>query len=329
MRVLFAGTPEIAVPSLEQLSEQAEIVGVLTAPDAPAGRRRTLQPSAVKRSAEALGVPVLQPERLNAAAREAVAVLNPQLVVCVAYGRIFGPRFLDLFALGGINLHPSLLPRHRGPAPIAAAILAGDSETGITVQTLALEMDAGDILRQVRFALDGSETTGSLTDRVALEGARLLAEVVRDIERGTVEPRPQDHRQATYCRLITAADGAIDWHFPAETIERTVRAYNPWPGAHTFLDGRRLTIHQADVSLTPESGVAAADAVHRTGREGSGRPGLVTAVDKRRGILVQTGDGLLAIRRLQLQSRTAMDWKSFANGYRDVVGTVLGGNPPT
>lgn len=345
MRVLFAGTPEIAVPSLEQLSEQADVVGALTAPDAPSGRRRTPQPSAVKRCAERLGIPVLQPERLNAAAREAVARLNPQLLVCVAYGRIFGPRFLGLFSYGGINLHPSLLPRHRGPAPIPAAILAGDSETGITIQTLALEMDAGDILRQARIALDGTETTGGLTDRLAVEGAPLLGEVVRDIAAGAVAAQPQDHRRATYCRLITAGDGTIDWNEPARMIERMVRAYNPWPGAHTWLDGRRLTIHESSILQPAQPAgdeVPAGDEAQMDGDEsagggwtlggeqdGTGRPGLVTAVDKRRGILVQTGDGLLAIRRLQLQSRTAMDWKSFANGYRDVVGTVLGGTPPT
>ncbi|TVQ37904.1 MAG: methionyl-tRNA formyltransferase [Spirochaetaceae bacterium] len=312
MRILFAGTPQIAVPSLQRLHQSFEVAAVLTAPDAPSGRGRTPQPSAVKLCAVERGLPVLQPARLDAEAREQVAKRRPDLLACVAYGRIFGARFLDLFAHGGVNLHPSLLPRHRGPSPIPAAILAGDRETGITVQRLALEMDAGDILRQIRFPLDGSETTGSLSDCVALEGARLLTATLRDLQLGAIEPRPQDHSRATYCRLIAADDGLIDWNTPVMHIERMVRAYNPWPGAYSFLNGTRLTIHEA-----------------RAGERGSGglAAGTVVAVDKRSGILIQTGDGLLAVRRLQLQSRKPMDWNSFANGHRGVVGSVLGGSP--
>ncbi|TVR30097.1 MAG: methionyl-tRNA formyltransferase [Spirochaetaceae bacterium] len=312
MRILFAGTPDIAVPALQQLHEQFEVTGVLTAPDAASGRSRALQPPPVKRCAVELGLTVLQPQRLDGDARRRVAAGAPQVLACVAFGKIFGPRFLQLFPFGGVNVHPSLLPRHRGPSPIPAAILAGDRETGITVQQLAPEMDSGDILRQIRFPLDGSETSATLGDRAAVEGALLLAETLHDMQRGTLEPRPQDHSQATYCSLIAPHDAEIDWHLPLEQIERMVRAYNPWPGAYTLLDGTRLTIHEAR-PLRDESSDHVA--------------GTVVAVDKRCGILVQTGSGLLAVRRLQLQSRNAIDWKSFANGYRNIIGAVLGGSP--
>ncbi len=312
MKILFAGTPDIAVPALQQLHEQFEVTGVLTAPDAASGRSRALQPPPVKRRAVELGLTVLQPQRLDADARRRVAAGAPQVLVCVAYGKIFGPRFLQLFPSGGINVHPSLLPRHRGPSPIPAAILAGDRETGITVQQLAPEMDSGDILRQIRFPLDGSETSATLGKRAAVEGALLLAETLHDMQRGALEPQPQDHSQATYCSLIAPDDAEIGWHQPLEQIERMVRAYNPWPGAYTFLHGTRLTIHEARPLPGESSGHVA---------------GTVVAVDKRRGILVQTVSGLLAVRRLQLQSRSAIDWKSFANGYRNIIGTVLGGRP--
>ena len=313
MRVLFAGTPDMAVPSLEALSSHFAVAGVLTAPDAPVGRKRTLTPSPVAARATELGLPLLRPQRLDASCRDEVAALAPELLVCVAYGKIFGPRFLALFPRGGINLHPSLLPRHRGPSPIPAAILAGDPETGITIQRLAEQMDAGDVLVQERFSLSGRETTGELTERVAADGARLLVDAVHRIAEGRQKATPQDHDAATYCGLITSADGWIDWALDAGAVDRAVRAYSPWPSAHTLLHGVRLSIH--------ESVPVPAESSSPTGVE----PGTVVSVDKKIGILVQTGSGLLAIRRLQLQSRNPLDWNSFANGHRDLVGTVLGG----
>ncbi|TVQ96533.1 MAG: methionyl-tRNA formyltransferase [Spirochaetaceae bacterium] len=313
MRILFAGTPDMAIPSLEALSAQFSVVGVLTAPDAPVGRKRTLTPSPVAARAGELGLPLLRPQRLDAVCREEVAALSPELLVCVAYGKIFGPRFLALFPKGGINLHPSLLPRHRGPSPIPAAILAGDRETGITVQRLAEQMDAGDVLVQERFPLTGQETTGELTERVSVDGAELLVSAIRRIAEGREQAVPQDHDAATYCGLITSADGWIDWSLDAGAINRAVRAYSPWPSAHTLLHDVRLSIHECEPVPAESAPSSAAE------------PGSVVSVDKKIGILVQTGSGLLSIRRLQLQSRNPLDWNSFANGHRDLVGTVLGG----
>jgi methionyl-tRNA formyltransferase len=283
---------------------------VLTAPDRQKGRGRSVQPSPVKVAAIDLGIEVLQPPRLNAEARTQVAAPRPQLLVVVAYGRIFGPKFLDLFEQGGINLHPSLLPRHRGPSPIPAAILAGDRETGITVQRLALEMDSGNILKQTRIPLDGTETTATLTERVAVEGAELLTQTVADLEAGRVEERVQDHAAATYCHLIEKGHGEIDWSESAARIERMSRAYNPWPGAFTFFKDRKLTLWKTAVYGASES-------------EGS-EPGTVLGVDKGWGILIQTGDGVLAVERLQLQSRGATDWKSFLNGAPDFLDGAVG-----
>ncbi len=317
VRILFAGTPEIAVPTLNTLAaSRDEIVGVLTAPDRQVGRGRRVALSPVKERAAELGIPVLQPNRLGKDARRSVRELNPDLLVCVAYGRIFGPKFLSLFRSGGINLHPSLLPRYRGPAPIPAAILAGDAQTGVTVQALALEMDAGDILAQEGVQLTGTETAGTLTEQLAGLGARLLAETVDAIASGSQTPRPQNDADATYTGLIKKSDGEIDWSVPAEVIERAVRAYQPWPLAFTTFKRQRLNVLESKSISDPDDAQ-----VHAPGPA----PGTVIRVDTEQGILVETGNGQLALAKLQLQSRKALSWNSFLNGVHDFVGAVLGG----
>lgn len=310
MRILFAGTPEIAVPALRALHQQHEIVGVLCAPDAPAGRGRELVPCPVKLCARELDRVLLQPEKLDAEARELVAALKPDLLVCVAYGKIFGPRFLALFPAGGINLHPSLLPLLRGPSPIASAILHGHSETGLTVQRLALEMDAGDILIQERRSLDESEDCASLTEWAAKAGAAALLRAVAGLADSSIVPRVQDHEKATYCHMIDKHDGTLDWNTPAREICRKVRAYKPWPRAWTRWQGQLLYI---DAALALE--------------ENSPEPvGTVLRIDKSTGILVQTGEGLCALQRLQLQGKKALDAGVFVNGARSFIGSVLGEN---
>jgi len=310
MKILFAGTPEIAVPSLQALAAEFSLVGVLTGPDKVSGRGRRQTPPPVKTAAAELGLTVLQPSRLGSDARRETQKLGADLLVVFAYGRIFGPRFLSLFPMGGINMHPSSLPLYRGPSPLTAAILDGVDRTALTVQRVALEMDAGDILRQSPLTLDGTETTGSLTDTVAQAAPPELAAVVRDIESGTVRARPQEHENATYCRLTEKADGDIDWKRPAVVIERMVRAYQPWPKARTSLNGEVLVI----------LGSETADEANADSKE----PGTVVGVDKSRGILIQTGEGLLALTRLQLASRKPLDFRSFLNGAELKIGMKLG-----
>ncbi|MFP4432799.1 MAG: methionyl-tRNA formyltransferase, partial [Spirochaetaceae bacterium] len=244
LRVLFAGTPTFALPGLHACLEVSEVVGVLTAPDAPKGRGRRLMPPPVKEAALAAGVPVLQPERLGGDAREQVQRLKPDLLVCAAYGRIFGPKLMALFPEGGINVHPSLLPRFRGPTPIQATILAGDPEAGVTVQYLAPELDSGDILAQEAIALTGNERYPDLEERLAALGGKLLREVIIDLEARTAVPRPQNHDEAVYCPKINKEDGRIDWSLPALEIDRMARAYDPWPGVFTFFDGERMAIRE-------------------------------------------------------------------------------------
>jgi methionyl-tRNA formyltransferase len=309
MRLVFAGTPAIAVPTLRLLAERHEVAGVLTNPDAAAGRKLQTSQSAVKQAALELGLPLFQPARLDAEARAVIAALQPELLVCVAYGFIFGPKFLALFPRGGINMHPSLLPLHRGPSPLSAAILAGDAESGISVQQLALEMDAGDILVQERFPLRGDETTAGLTDFAATRGAALVLQAVDQLAAGCAVLQAQDGTRASYCRLIGRDDARIDWTAPAVSIDRQVRAYDPWPRAWSLWNGEALTVLECRPLPGNEPGAV---------------PGTVLRVDKSNGILVQTGDGLLALRRLQLPAKKPLDFQSFANGARGFAGSVLG-----
>jgi len=326
MRVLFAGSPSIAVSSLEVLCPQCgcaekgiDLVSVLTNPDSAKGRHGTPQPTEVAQAAQRVlrqageqgrgWVPVLKPEKLDAALREQISALKPDLLVSFAYGHFFGPKFMALFPLGGINIHPSLLPKYRGPTPIQAAILNRDIETGISIQWLAQKMDSGDILAVEHLQLTGKETTGSLSEIVSKKAALMLPEVLGKIaagERGV----PQDHGMASVCSMISRDDALIDWNAGALEIEAKIRAFDPWPLCRTIHNGKELFILKADVY-----GKAGTD---------TEKPGLVLGIDKQDGILVQTGEGILAVSELQYQAKKALFWKDFLNGARNFTGSILG-----
>jgi methionyl-tRNA formyltransferase len=314
MRILFAGTPALAVPCLERIARAHDVAGVLTVRDQPAGRGRAPVASPVKEKALSLGLRLFQPERLDADFLDEVCVLAPDLLVVAAYGKIFRQVFLDIFPLGGINVHPSLLPRHRGPSPISAALLAGDPETGITIQRIALKFDTGGILAQMRHALVGEETTATLTDTLAGKGAGLLASVLDEIAAGRPPlPIAQREEEATYCHPLRKEDGVVRWEEPADIIERKIRAFDPWPRAATIHSGETLLLLKSHVypdTLPKES----------TGKA----PGTVLAADNEHGLLVGTGRGVLAVERLQLQFKKPLDWRPFLNGHPEIVGTRLG-----
>ncbi len=301
MRILFAGTPDIAVPSLRSIASEFAVVGVLTAPDTATGRGRQLRAPAIKTAAQEIGLTVLQPPLLDAAARAAVESLKPDLLATFAYGKIFGPKFLSLFPLGGINMHPSALPLYRGPSPLTAAILAGDTMTALTVQRIALKMDSGDILRQSPLSINPYETTGSLMEKAARLAADEMTAVIEQLGSSSLKGHPQDPSMVTYCSKILKEDGLIDWRRPAMEIERMVRAYQPWPKAQTvFLDQKLFVL---------ESRLFPADS---PGEHID--PGTVLGVDKSHGILIQTGDGILSVTQLQAAAKKSMHFRSFLNG---------------
>jgi len=310
-RIVFMGTPEFAVPVLEALAKHHDLVGVITQPDRPAGRggakARPVPPPA-KEAALARGLPVYQPSTLRTPEATAqIACWRPDVVVVAAFGQILRPAVLTLPAHGCLNVHASLLPCYRGAAPIPAAILAGEPVSGVTLMVMDEGLDTGPSLAQKEWPLAPDETTASLTGSLARLGARLVVETLPYWLAGVIRPQPQDESQATWSRPLTKEDGLLDWSRPAATLDRQVRACDPWPGAYTWLDGERLRILRA---------------CPRPGWPGEGLPGQIVATGA--GVGVVTGQGLLDLVEVQLAGKKALTAELFARGRRGLIGSRLG-----
>lgn len=303
------GTPGFAAPVLSGLLDAGhKVAGVFTRPDRRAGRGRRLVAPVMKRFAAERGLPVLQlPSLRGKEAQRVLAALSPELIVVAAYGLLLPPAVLDIPPLRCLNIHPSLLPRHRGPSPVAAAIMEGDEETGVTVMRLDEGMDTGPIVAQRRTRIGGDETGEALTARLFQMGADLLVDTLPTWSKGEIETRPQDEALATVTSRLSREDGQIDWSLSAERTARQVRAYHPWPGAYTIWEGRSLKVIEA----------AAAEA------GGVGEPGRVVSLGRGR-MGVATGEGLLELRQVQLEGRSAIDAAGFLAGHPGAVGSVLG-----
>jgi methionyl-tRNA formyltransferase len=318
LRIVFAGTPEFAVPSLSALIDAAdatpkrppiEVVAVYTQPDRPAGRGRQLQASPVKSLALTAGLPVVQPESLKKdpdAVRQ-LADFGADLMVVVAYGLLLPVAVLEAPRLGCINVHASLLPRWRGAAPIQRALLAGDTETGVCIMRMEAGLDTGPVYHRVHTPIGPRDTAADLHDRLADLGATALLDALPGIADGTLAAEPQSEDHVTYAHKLTKEEAIIDWSQSAETIERAVRAFNPWPVAQTRLDAETLRIWEAEVN--PECTV-------------TDRPGTVIAAGKS-GIEVATGQGVLRIVRLQPSGKRAMGAADYLNA-RSMDGVRLG-----
>jgi methionyl-tRNA formyltransferase len=322
-RIVFMGSPDFALPALQRLLEsEHQVVAVYTQPDRPAGRGRGLQAPPAKKLALAHDVPVLQPPRVSAP--DSVAELSrlaPDLIVLAAYGQILKQPVLDIPRRGVLGVHASLLPRHRGASPVAAAILAGDEETGVTIMQTELALDAGPILAQRRVPISPHDTAGTLTDRLAQEGADLLMEVLPACLDGSLVPTPQDASKATYAPTLRKEDGLIDWGLPAEDIWRRVRAFTPWPGAFTYLNGQPLRLLETWPLPSGQKGQPGTVVPCPPREDGSEQTGLPAG---QAGFAVVTGRGLLAIVRLQLAGRRALSAVEFVRGQRDLMGKRLG-----
>lgn len=310
MRILFAGTPEIAVPTLKALSENFEVGLVMTNPDARKGRSKKLVASPVKEMALSLNIPVLQPERLRGQALIDVASYNCDVLICFAYGKIFGPRFLSMFENGAYNIHPSALPMFRGSAPIQYAILNGLDSTAITIQKLSLGVDEGDVCSVFTFDLDGSETTESLSEKVSLLSAPLAVETFSKLENNTLTFYPQEGT-VSYTDMLSKEDSLLDFNENAKIIHSKIRAFYPWPKAHTIYDGKLLFITGVS-PLTHEK------------RDDSIKPGTVVEIRKGQGLIIACGDELLIVNTLQLQGKKELDYNSFFNGNNEIINSVLG-----
>ena len=311
MRVVFMGTPDFAVPTLQVLLDSRhDVVGVVTQPDRPKGRSGKLQPSPVKEKAMEAGVPVLQPEKVkDPAFFPELEALQPDVIVVVAFGQILPETVLNLPEYGCMNVHASLLPKLRGAAPIQWSVIDGDSESGVTIMQMDKGLDTGDILLQKEVVLDEKETGGSLFDRLMETGAELIVEVLPKIEAVELTPVVQKEELATYAGKITKDMGNIDFAKSAVTIERLIRGLNPWPSAFTHYKGKILKIWEADV-------------VSECANAENPVPGTVIAMDKE-SFTLATGEGALRIRSLQPEGKKRMSCAEFMRGYEIKVGEAL------
>ena len=309
MKVLFLGTSEFSCPSLESLLESAhEVIGVVTQPDRPKGRGQKLSPSPVKSLALAKTLPVFQPERVrDHSSLGVLKSLHPDLMVVVAYGQILSPAVLAVPPRGCVNVHASLLPKFRGAAPIARAILGGETRTGVTTMLMDAGMDTGPILLTAETSVEESDTQGTLHDRLARMGARLLGQTLEGLEKGTLTALPQDPSLATYAPKIQREEGRINWQTPARQLCNLLRAFDPWPGAFTVWAARILKLFQPRLLET----------------EAREAPGTVVETSAA-GLRIATSHGDLLIRELQLANRPRMGVSEFLRGYPLKPGMQLG-----
>jgi len=307
MRIVFMGTSEFAVPTVEYLAAcEHELVAVYTQPDKHAGRGRALTQPRVKTVALDHALLIRQPEGLkDSDVVDSLNQLKPDAIVVAAFGRILPDRVLSMPDFGCINIHPSLLPRHRGPSPVQGAVLAGDECTGVTIMLMDAGIDSGPILAQREVPIDPADTAQSLSAELALLGAQLLEETLPLWFSRAITPQPQNDKDASYTTTLAKEQGVIDWHLPAIDIWRRVRAYQPWPGCHTRWQRSALKVLEA--------------AYLPGGRD---QPGRVIALEGN-GVGVQTGDGILRLLTVQLEGRRQLSAKEFAQGQRDFVGALL------
>lgn len=299
MKIVFMGTPDFSVPALQNIAKYHNVAAVVTQQDRPKGRGHKMQFTPVKEAAIELNIPVYQPEKVkDPEFVEILKEINPDVIVVIAFGQILSKEILDLPKFGCINVHASLLPKYRGAAPIQWAVIDGEKETGVTTMYMAEGLDTGDIVDVSKVSLDNKETGGSLFDKLAEEGGKLILETLEKLEKETAQRTPQDNSLSTYAGKITKELGKIDFSKSAVEIERLIRGLNPWPSAFTYMDGKMLKIWDADIS----------------DKNSDKEPGTILELEKEY-IEVATGDGTLKIKELQLEGKKRMTVSAFLNGY--------------
>lgn len=324
MKIVFMGTPDFAVPALKALAESAkhEVSLVVTQPDRPRGRSGKPAPSDVKLCAEQYGIPVFQPEKVREeAAVERLRRENADIFVVAAFGQLLPKTILEMTRFGCINIHGSLLPAYRGAAPVQWAVLDGQKEAGDTIMQMNEGLDTGDILMQESIPLSADETAGSLYDKLSSMGGPLLLKALDAIEAGTVTPVPQGDSGTHYAKMLRKEMGNIDWTKSAEEIGRLVRGLNPWPSAYTHWNGKMLKIWMAETVTQEELSALGCD--EKNGMDlKEAQPGTVMIVTKDT-LMVQTGDGLLALTELQMEGKKRMPVQAFLMGCRLQTGEKL------
>ncbi len=308
MKIVFMGTPDFAVRSLETLiHSKHEVIGVVTQPDKPKGRGKTIQMTPVKELALEHGIPVFQPKRIrNEEAIAHVKEWNPDVIVVAAFGQLLPKEIIDMPQYGCLNIHASLLPKYRGASPIQQAVINGEKESGVTIMKMDEGLDTGDMLKKKSVQLDEKETGESLHDKLALLGGPLMLEVLEELEKGTAVLTPQKDEESSYAKMLKKDMGHIDWEKPATVIECLIRGLNSWPSAYTGFEGKTLKIWNADV----------------VEENSEYNPGTIVRTEKD-AVFVQTGEGLLKLKEVQLEGKKRMDMAAFLRGYHMDRGTIL------
>ena len=306
MRIVFMGTPDFAVPALKALIREGyEVAGVFTQPDRPKGRGKKPAPSPVKEAAEEAGIPVFQPERIRKTGVDDLRELKPDVCVTAAFGQILSQEILDISPMGNVNVHASILPRHRGSAPIAHAIMAGDRTTGVTTMMMDAGIDTGDILLQAETEVGETETCGELTERLSIIGAELLIRTLREMENGSLKRIAQKEADMTYDPMLTKAMGIADFTASAMSVTGRINGLNPWPCVSVPVAGERLKLLRASAG------------------EGSGTAGTVLKADPKDGLLIACGDGAVRVLEVQAPGGKHMRAEDYLRGHSIPVGTDL------
>jgi len=307
-KLVFMGTPDFAVPALQAVHAAGhDILLVVTQPDRPKGRGRKVEPPPVKKASEKLGLTVTQPDNLRSeAAKQLLQAADADFFIVVAFGHLLRESVLKMPKRGCINVHASLLPRYRGPAPIQWAVINGDTETGVTTMLMDKGLDTGDMLMTAREPIGPSDTAGSLHDRLAQRGADLLVQTLKALADGTIRGTPQVHSAATYAPLLKKTDGLIDWKKPAAKLEPFIRGMSPWPGAFTFWKNTRLKIYRSEIEASADNALP--------GTVLNSRPDRLT---------VSTGDGALSILEIQSASGSRLPVSEFLRGFRIAPGELF------
>ncbi len=305
LRLVFMGTPQFAVPILEALIKSGEeILAVVTQPDKPAGRGKKLTPPPVKVLAEKHGLPVLQPQKIKDPAFLAkLKGLAPDVIVVAAYGKILPKEVLEIPRFGCINVHASLLPKFRGAAPINWALIAGEKESGVTIMQMDEGMDTGDILLMEKVPIAEDETAGTLHDKLASLGARLIVEALKLLKEGKLTPRKQPEEGASYAPMLKKEDGLLDFGRPATELAILIRGLDPWPTAYAYFRGKLIKFFRPRVEKGP-----------------SGEPGEILGLDGEGYLRIGTGDGVLKVKELQLAGKKRISAEEFVRGYRPKAG---------
>jgi len=323
IKTVLIGTPEFAENIFRKfynaLKNQFEIVGVITASDKPVGRKQILTPSPVKKWATENDLPIFQPDKIKSPKWiEKIKTIGPRLIILAAYGQIIPKEILEIPQYGALNIHPSLLPKYRGPSPIQTTILNGDKETGVTIILMDEEMDHGPIIQNSKFKIQNSKITHiELSKQLSDLGAELLIKALPDYIQKKIQPQEQNHRQASFCPIIKKEDGKIDWSKSADEIERMIRALNPWPGTYCEYKNQnenlKLKILEAD-TVNKKNPSTTIGAGYKIGE---------AFLDENKNLCVQTGNGALILKTIQLEGKKPATAKEFLNGHKEIVGAIL------